>query len=505
MKLSITIRVNILRKPVDLNSIVSSYKGLPAEVFEGILNFFNFTMRTDEIDQISSFLANLEVDDQHLGYFYIGYEIPQIGKEFDLLRFGTDYILNVEIKSKLKKENAHRQLIQNKYYLSSLGKNIKLFTYVSEDNSFYQLGNDDSFNPVDFDVFEKLLVSQKLEHHSNLDNLFDPSKYLVSPFNDSERFNNGSYFLTTQQQEFKNDILKSSAQFIILEGLPGAGKTLLLYDLAKKYNEKHDIVIIHTGVLNPGHLILNQQYKWNIIQAKRFEEIRQLEPQFIFVDETQRMYPYQLKYIIDYIQEKGIIGIFSIDPKQILSIYERNYNNLDTLKNLEKSELYKLSKKIRTNIELGNFIKGLFNLNYMKDCNNTDNISIHYFGDINQARGFADGMEREGWQIIDYTGQRFNGQFIESMKLNRGLNAHGVLGQEFDKVLVLVGSAFYYNKQNRLAVRVANYYDPERMFYQSVTRARKQIMLLVVNNPEFMAKLINALNMKLNKKEEALS
>jgi len=80
------------------------------------------------------------------------------------------------------------------------------------------------------------------------------------------------------------------------------------------------------------------------------------------------------------------------------------------------------------------------------------------------------------------------------MKLNRGFNAHGVLEQEFDKVLILVDFTFYYNHQNRIAVRKANHYDPERMLHQSVTRARKQIMLLVVNNSEFMIKLINALN-----------
>lgn len=85
------------------------------------------------------------------------------------------------------------------------------------------------------------------------------------------------------------------------------------------------------------------------------------------------------------------------------------------------------------------------------------------------------------------------------MRLYRGLNAHGVLGQEFDKVLVLVGSTFYFGEDGGLAVRGKNYYDPERMFYQSVTRARKQIMLLIVNNPEFMTKLINALN---NKKKQ---
>lgn len=492
--------MNVLRKPIDLNFLVSSYRDLPAKTFEEILIFFNFTMSNAEIDQISAFIDNLDVDDRLLGYFYVGYKIPQIDKEFDLLRFGENYILNVEIKSILQGDDAREQLVKNKYYLSSLGKKLKLFTYISEDNSFYQLGDDETLQPVDFAVFEKLLISQKIEHHSNLDDLFDPSNYLVSPFNDSEKFNNGSYFLTKQQQEFKDKILKSSSQFIILEGLPGTGKTLLLYDLAKEFYEPHDIVIIHTGDLNAGHLILNQQYKWSIIPVKKVEEIEQLSPQIIFVDETQRMYPWQLEYIIKYIKENNIIGIFSIDPKQILSIHERNYNNLNKLKSLNNHELFKLSKKVRTNKELGAFIKGLFNLEYMKYCKNTENISIHYFGDINQARGFAEGLENEGWQIIDYTGQNFKGEVIQRMQLHRGLNAHRVLGQEFDKVLVLVGSTFYYNDQNSIAVRNANYYDPERMFYQSVTRARKQIMLLVVNNAEFMTKLINALNNSNKKK-----
>ena len=481
---------------MDLNSLVSSYKFLSPETFNELLRFFEFDLRKDEIEQISMFIANLTIEDKYFCYFYLGYKIPQIDKEFDLLRFGKNYILNVEVKSILIVEDAKKQLIQNRYYLASLGKKIKSFTYVAEHNLLYQLDDDENFQQIEFDVLEKLLTSQKLEHYSNLDDLFDPSDYLVSPFNDSERFINGSYFLTKQQQEFKDAILNSSAKFTIIEGLPGTGKTLLLYDLVKEFNEDYEIVIIHTGTLNTGHFILNQQYKWNIIPIKECERIEQIKPQFIFVDETQRMRPPQLDYLIRYVKENNIFCIFSIDPRQILSLHEWNYNNISTLMSLEGSEIYKLSKKIRTNKELGAFIKGLFNLKFMKYCNNTDNISIHYFNDINPARGFAEGLEAEGWQVIDYTGEQWNGHLIEKMRLYRGLNAHGVLGQEFDKVLVLVGSTFYYGEDGGLAVRGKNYYDPERMFYQSVTRARKQIMLLIVNNPEFMTNLVNALNKK---------
>jgi len=323
----------------------------------------------------------------------------------------------------------------------------------------------------------------------------------VSPFNNSERFNEGAYFLTKQQQQYKNEILKNMSQFTILEGLPGTGKTLLLYDLAKEFFKTNNIVMVHTGGLNSGHIELIQKYNWHIIPAKHTGTIEHRRPQIIFVDETQRMYPKQLDYIIKYVQEHNIRAVFSIDPKQILSVYERNFDNLSKLKSLNNQKLFPLSKKIRTNKDLGAFIKGLFNLEHMKYCNNTENISLHYFNDINQARGFAEGMEDEGWQVIDYTSERWNGETIRKMQLLRGLNAHGVLGQEFDKVLVLVGSTFYYNEQNSIAVRKANHYDPERMFYQSVTRARKQIMLLVVNNEEFMTKLISALNNNNKKKQ----
>ncbi|ARK31313.1 hypothetical protein BkAM31D_16430 [Halalkalibacter krulwichiae] len=182
-----------MRKPIDLNSLISSYKDLPTENFNFFQNFFSFSMRDDEIDQIASFTDNISVESKYLGYFYVGYKIPQIDKEFDLLRFGKDYIINVEIKTKLNEEKARMQLVKNKYYLSSLGKKTKLFTYVAEENSLYLLDDDELFQPTDFSTFELLLVSQKLEHHTNIDDLFDPSEFLLSPFNDCDRFISGSY------------------------------------------------------------------------------------------------------------------------------------------------------------------------------------------------------------------------------------------------------------------------------------------------------------------------
>lgn len=66
-----------------------------------------------------------------------------------------------------------------------------------------------------------------------------------------------------------------------------------------------------------------------------------------------------------------------------------------------------------------NYQKGLFNLNYMEYCQKYSNISIHYF----------EVLKRQGDLLKEWR-----------MKLSGSLNAHGVVGQEFDKVLVLIGS-----------------------------------------------------------------
>ena len=51
-------------------------------------------------DGLSSVNSSLELFD---GY-YVGYSIKQIGKEFDLLRFCDDAIINIELKGELDED-----------------------------------------------------------------------------------------------------------------------------------------------------------------------------------------------------------------------------------------------------------------------------------------------------------------------------------------------------------------------------------------------------------------
>ena len=76
--------------------------------------------------------------------FFYSFQIPKLGKEFDLLQIKEDQILNLELKSGIVSDEAIRkQLIQNRYYLSVLGRTIRSYTYISSQNRLVRLTNHD--------------------------------------------------------------------------------------------------------------------------------------------------------------------------------------------------------------------------------------------------------------------------------------------------------------------------------------------------------------------------
>lgn len=89
----------------------------------------------------------------------------------------------------------------------------------------------------------------------------------------------------------------------------------LIYDLAKQYllsNKK--VIIVHCEVLNHGQDKININYENNdlkIIPIKnlKIENINSYD--VVILDESQIIYPYQLKEIIDKSKENNLIFIIS--------------------------------------------------------------------------------------------------------------------------------------------------------------------------------------------------
>ena len=204
-----------------------------------------------------------EVD---LSYFIIGFNIPQINNEFDLLRFGRNFDLNIELKDMNTGPKIVKQLTKQRQYLSIRSKELWQFFYVKDENQLYETDGENLIKS-DFTRLLEVLKNQETEL-VDLEKLFEPSQFLISPFNTPDKFLEDSYFLNLQQDEIKRKIIKSEDKYHVVTGTAGSGKTLLVYDIAKEYLEdEKKVVIIHAGNLNDGQYFLND-HDWDIRPAK---------------------------------------------------------------------------------------------------------------------------------------------------------------------------------------------------------------------------------------------
>ena len=298
-------------KSVNLLSIIQAYKSLDEAQFSMMMCYYGIDskkgIRDYELNCIEALVDELVNDIDNISVvdnYYIGFSIPQIGKEFDLLRFGKDNIINVELKTDSTIEKIHQQQVRNYYYLKFLGKEINIFTFVSNERKLYKLvidsNNSETIEVTIDELFNKLLL-QNVETYDNINELFNPSDYLVSPFNSTEKFINGNYFLTVQQENIFHDIEKlikdSTTNFIALTGNAGTGKTLLTYHIAKYYmSAGKRVLVLHCAQLNKGHYILINDYGWKIHMPKYAPSFDDYD--IIIIDEAQRMYPSQFKNFI---------------------------------------------------------------------------------------------------------------------------------------------------------------------------------------------------------------
>lgn len=91
-------------------------------------------MRTWELESMRSLVRELEahMDEVYALRFFYSFQIPRLGKEFDLLQIKDEQIVNIELKSgAVSDETIRKQLIQNRYYLSVLGRPI-LFLHLHQ-------------------------------------------------------------------------------------------------------------------------------------------------------------------------------------------------------------------------------------------------------------------------------------------------------------------------------------------------------------------------------------
>lgn len=438
--------------------------------------------------------------------YYIGYSINQISKEFDLLRFSEDLVINIELKQELnlyvneKMKKILKQQSKNFYYLKSLQKRVFICTYVENDGLYKYDDLLKETKRINFEEIINILKKQNFDTNIDPDKLFVPSNYLVSPFNSTERFLNGEYFLTGSQEEIKNELLKKITSDYVMYCITadaGTGKTLLLYDIAKTISKSNKSILIHCGKLNEGHELLRVKFDWNIYSIRNIKEQtidRYIDDavKAIFIDESQRIRIEQLEMIIDKSKELKIPIVFSYDTKQYLNNNESNniYKYIKT--NHQRINIYEksLTNKIRTNKNISSFITNLIQIGKSNSYLDYSNITIEYFENLNDIKKYIHYLEKhDDWKCITYTNSQYNLEPIDELACLSVSKAHDVIGQEFKKVVFVMDDNFRYEASGKLQYRKC-YYSLPGMLYQIITRVINEMKIIVFNNKSLYYKLL---------------
>ena len=435
--------------------------------------------------------------------FFLSFTIEQIGKEFDLIKLDKDnLVLNIELKSEeVGVEAIQNQLEKNRYYLKHLAPDVRLYTFVETGKELYKYTS----KGLQLVGVEDLKDTMQLFQESlgeNLESLFQANSYLISPLNSHQKFMYGDYFLTNQQHDIKKKIvdliLLNDKEYVLgITGKAGTGKTLLLYDIIKEIAERgENCCLIHSGILCDGHRILSA--KWDnvtIFSAKELngDGVENLKRyQFIFVDESQRIYSSTFEKIIKEVISESKTVIFAYDYAQSLSITEEERNIPAKLQKIDGFMEYTLSDKIRTSKEIASFTRTMMNLNNRaRGYMDYSDIDVLFANNIEEAKRLINLYDEKGYIFISYTQSMYYRNSIDLYPNN--YDTHHVIGQEYDKVMIMMDKNFRYDKERRIQGK--EHPNPDLLFYkllyQAISRAREKLCVLIVENYKLFSDILN--------------
>ena len=437
-------------------------------------------MREWELESMKALTAELEtcMEDVYALRFFYSFQIPRLGKEFDLLQIKEDQIVNIELKSGVVSDEAIcRQLLQNRYYLSVLGRTIHSYTYISSQNRLVRLTNHDHIAEADWDELCRALKRESPDYDGNIEELFRAELYLISPLREPERFLQKEYFLTAQQRDIERQILKGIrakySDYYWFSGLPGTGKTLLLYDLAMKLSGRQKVCLIHCGRAGKEWRILHERLRRiDYLSDEQIHENMDLsEYNGVLIDEAHLLSEENLQMILQACGQQPVI--FSSDCEDMISPEELDQNTVKAMRHLPEMQTYHLTNRIRTNAELSSFIQHMMHLPKQHYARNYPHITVFYANDEIEAENLLCDARRQGY-------------FYPQDEIPD----HGI-----DCLVVQLNSRYYYDEQKflRSTKTKRNEQSDVRKLFHQLNQAKESLILVIKENPAVYETLLDLL------------
>ncbi len=465
-----------------------------------------------QIRDIAQRLLEAGADRSVLDDFVYSFTLPGIGKEFDLLKIGENKVtVNVELKSHpIPEERIEKQLLQNRYYLSTVADTVHSFTFVrlnEKESVLYHLNQ--GLERCSFDVLLEKLSEVINPKRDEIERLFRSRDYLISPVNTPKLFLEGKYYLNNQQDTIKREIMSkidSKGGCFGICGSAGTGKTLLVYDLAKslageektKAREEGEkkpkgVCVVHCTGLSEGHYYLDRHLEnVDFVSIKNFGPKVLRKYRYICVDEFQRMDEFKRNLLLEAYAAGDISRvILAYDKEQEILASEIKNDNPSKLAGLTEFREFKLTDKIRSNKELYAFIRNLMKLT------DRPRTRIEY-PDVDLV--FANNEEEAEFIIGTYLKKNYTplGYYDGEISIDgedrfrNFLKPGQVIGAEYDNVLVVMDERFFYNEEGELESLA--HPDPEysfaRLFFQNVARVREKLCIVVLANRDLFRKIL---------------
>lgn len=506
-----------------------------------------------EIEGLKSFSTHLSsymMDAEKLNFYY-SFTMPKLGKEFDLLRVNDEFVVNVELKSgNVTDEVIRKQLQQNKYYLSTLAKNMYFYTFISRQNRLVRLSNSGRIVDTEWEELAKVLERQENCFDGNIEELFKEDRYLISPLTDPGRFLRQEYFLTLQQKDIRKAIFKSirhkdghiKREFSVqgFTGLPGTGKTILLYDIAMQLSKGQRVCVLHFGSHEKeleqlderlkrvdfyycediNEIVINKDISDDYFDKIDSQDVETSDNRNILVlhndysailiDEGHRVNEHSLSAILNLAKQWMVPVIFSYDKEDAIAPEERALSGADLIENIDDYTKYKLTNRIRMNSELSSFIACVMCVqgrNYRYDY---PSVSLVYANDDKEAEILLQNFEKDGyiyiWDDSLKTSQSVSDDIISKTNNNEqitqmsdvknaitSIETSAATCKEFDKVVMMIDDTFYYDDNGFLRYRNNNLDSRVRNLYHGLSRAKKNIGIVVKGNTEVFEALLYVL------------
>ena len=433
-----------------------------------------------------------------LNFFY-SFQMPKLGKEFDLLRISEDTIINIELKSDaIADERIKKQLLQNRYYLSYLGKNIRSYTYISNQNRLVRLTNSENLIDVGFDVLIEDLIKQTDCFEYDIEHMFKEENYIISPLADSERFLQKEYFLTSQQKDIEKRIQTAIREYDRQEllirgfkGLPGTGKTLLLYDIAMNLSYKQKVCVFHCGSQSDELDNLDKRLKRiNFYHEKVYEKAYENLPDlsqysYFLVDEAHLMSGEFFDRLTEYADKHKIPVILSYANEDSIAASEKKNGSIEKVFSIPGYEEYKLTNRIRANAELSSFIQCLMQGNKYNHRKDYPSVSIVYANNVSEAALLMNGYIDQGYMYISDSN-------ISNIDCKYSIDIEHASCIESDCVAMLIDSHFTYDNSEGLTGDVETTSIVRNLFH-GLNRAKCKIAVVVLDNEPVCDTILNIL------------